>query len=157
MIKHPISVKNGKVYGHIIINTTVDPKTKSKPNARNIPVRNYKLKMDNVDLDWLAWKAGQQIGIDKRADWNKMNDVEVRGMSNKTETVAEAYTKTTVVKVDPIQVMGNARVAWRSATEASAKTAAEAYYRGLVEDMVKDMNDKGFPVKPQDIAPDLEW
>ena len=111
-----------------------------------------------MDLKFFAWKAGKQIGIDFRSKCKDMSDQQVRALSQTTMKFQDFFaTKTQIVEIDLVEEMGKARIAWRTASDDIAKQACEGTFRALVIQMVGKMNDQGMPVKPEQIAPELEW
>jgi len=87
-----IRIENGMVYGVLTLNTTVDPITKSKPDARNIKVNGVKFKFNGLPVaDFEREVCVPQIGIRYRAAVREWDATEIRATGNKVHDYAEFF------------------------------------------------------------------
>ena len=86
-----IRSENGKFYGSVVINTTLDPITKSRPNGRAIAIRNCTIKLDGVPNTDVEKKLLGQIGIDFRARVKNLEAEKVRAYCGLTLDWKELY------------------------------------------------------------------
>ena len=87
-----ISCKDGILSGTLVLNTVLDPVTKSNPNGRAIKISNFKLRVDGISIDELEKKAIAQIGIEVRAKVRDWDASSVRALCNTVKDWKDWYT-----------------------------------------------------------------
>ena len=88
-----LSIKDNKVMGTIVINTILDPITKSHPDGRHLIIKNFQIICDGVSINEIENKARGQIGIETRAKIRDWSDTAVRALNNTTVKWDEHFAK----------------------------------------------------------------
>ena len=119
-----LSIKENKLQGTIVLNTILDPITKSKTDGRHLHIKNFQIRCDGLDITKLENKARGQIGIEVRAKVREWSDTAVRSLSNTVVDWDEWFTtKTSIDKMDHKQLAS--KIGKSQSKEDIAKLIAE--------------------------------